>query len=372
MSDSGGILASGGSFGASESTNFCVDSSGGPTPTCDDGVQNGDETGVDCGGSSCPACPTCNDGIQNGNETGVDCGGDCAACPTCDDGIQNGDETGIDCGGSCAPCNTGGCSYVSVNSNNFDSGWGIWNDGGSDCRRSSRDAAYAYSGNFCVRLRDNTSSSTTTTDNLNLSGYDELTVEFIFYPRSMETNEDFWLQISTNGGSSYSTVATYVSGSSFNNNGFYQDAVVIPGPFSSNTRLRFRCDASTNSDYIYLDDIVVTGCLNGAREVIDTEHLTENATEAIGIDQEELFTDVNLFPNPTDQQLNVSFHLSQEAEFRMLVTDVQGRFVVDQQFQRARGEQRIKLNTSDLESGTYLLHLLAPDGKSTKRFVVFR
>lgn len=27
-----------------------------PTPTCSDGVQNGDETGVDCGGS-CPACP---------------------------------------------------------------------------------------------------------------------------------------------------------------------------------------------------------------------------------------------------------------------------------------------------------------------------
>ena len=24
--------------------------------------------------------------------------------PTCNDGIQNGDETGIDCGGSCGPC----------------------------------------------------------------------------------------------------------------------------------------------------------------------------------------------------------------------------------------------------------------------------
>lgn len=35
---------------------------GGGGPTCSDGVQNGDETGVDCGGSVCPACPTvCND-----------------------------------------------------------------------------------------------------------------------------------------------------------------------------------------------------------------------------------------------------------------------------------------------------------------------
>ena len=47
---------------------------------------------------------SCFDGIKNGDETGIDCGGSCVACPTCDDGIQNGDETGIDCGGSCEPC----------------------------------------------------------------------------------------------------------------------------------------------------------------------------------------------------------------------------------------------------------------------------
>ena len=29
-----------------------------PAPTCTDGIQNGDETGVDCGGSSCAPCPT--------------------------------------------------------------------------------------------------------------------------------------------------------------------------------------------------------------------------------------------------------------------------------------------------------------------------
>ncbi|MEO0732138.1 MAG: cohesin domain-containing protein, partial [Bacteroidota bacterium] len=75
-----------------------------PCPTCDDGVRNGNETGVDCGGD-CPACPaTCDDGVQNGNETGVDCGGDCDPCPTCNDGVQNGNETGVDCGGSCPAC----------------------------------------------------------------------------------------------------------------------------------------------------------------------------------------------------------------------------------------------------------------------------
>ncbi|WP_422105518.1 hypothetical protein [Winogradskyella sp.] len=76
--------------------------------TCFDGKQNGNETGVDCGGD-CQPCPSCDDGIMNGNETGVDCGGpDCDACPeTCDDGILNNGETEIDCGGpNCPPCVT--------------------------------------------------------------------------------------------------------------------------------------------------------------------------------------------------------------------------------------------------------------------------
>ncbi len=53
---------------------------------------------------------TCDDGIQNGDETGVDCGGSCPPCttPTCDDGMQNGDEIGVDCGGSCPPCSSNG------------------------------------------------------------------------------------------------------------------------------------------------------------------------------------------------------------------------------------------------------------------------
>lgn len=75
----------------------------GPYPACDDGLENGYEQGVDCGGS-CVPCPTCSDSVQNGDETGIDCGGSCGACPTCADGMQNGDETGVDCGGSCAAC----------------------------------------------------------------------------------------------------------------------------------------------------------------------------------------------------------------------------------------------------------------------------
>ena len=58
---------------------------------------------------------SCNDGIQNGNETDVDCGGpDCDPCPMCMDGIQNQGEMAIDCGGPCPACITG-CMEVFAN-----------------------------------------------------------------------------------------------------------------------------------------------------------------------------------------------------------------------------------------------------------------
>ena len=393
--ESDNILASGASFGGSESTDFCVTSVGGPEPTCEDGEQNGDETGVDCGGADCPACATCDDGIQNGTETGVDCGGSCTACVTCDDGIQNGTETGVDCGGSCTACATcddgiqngtetgvdcGGpdcspceslpCTYGTVDSESFESGWGIWNDGGSDCRRNSRDRNYA-NGTYAIRLRDNTSTSNMTTDNLNLSGYEELTVSFDFIASSMENNEDFWLQISLDGGSSYTTVATYVSGSSFSNNQNYTSEVLIPGPFTDNTRVRFRCDASGNNDKVYLDDVLITGCVEGGRwgqVIIPSGEANSETTEMIP----DVFTMMNVYPNPADDVVNVSFVLQSDATYQWWVTDIQGRIVWNETRTASQGEQKLKLQTSSMQAGTYLMHLISNQGKSSKRFIISR
>jgi len=76
------------------------------TATCFDNLQNGNETGVDCG-YNCDACPTCDDGVLNQGETNVDCGGLCGACPTCEDEIRNQNESDTDCGGPCVDCTVG-------------------------------------------------------------------------------------------------------------------------------------------------------------------------------------------------------------------------------------------------------------------------
>jgi hypothetical protein len=73
--------------------------------SCSDGIQNGFETNVDCGGPDCIPCPSCFDGLWNQNELDIDCGGVCKPCPSCVDAVQNGDEEAPDCGGTkCDPC----------------------------------------------------------------------------------------------------------------------------------------------------------------------------------------------------------------------------------------------------------------------------
>ncbi|MEM9836067.1 MAG: M12 family metallo-peptidase [Bacteroidota bacterium] len=100
-----GTVASGAEFGASETTSFCLNEDA--QPSCDDGIQNGNETGVDCGGPDCLPCavPGCTD--PEAHNYNPDATVDDGSCETCTDGIQNGDETGVDCGGSlCQACST--------------------------------------------------------------------------------------------------------------------------------------------------------------------------------------------------------------------------------------------------------------------------
>lgn len=77
-------------------------------PLCNDQIVNGDETGIDCGGSCSTKCE-----IGGGCRTDADCddakceSGVCRAKP-CDDGMQNFDETDVDCGGlTCRKCSGG-------------------------------------------------------------------------------------------------------------------------------------------------------------------------------------------------------------------------------------------------------------------------
>ena len=140
----------------------------------------------------------------------------------------------------------------------FEAGMGNWTDGGSDCILYTG-GSYAVQGSNAVNLRDNTNTSVATTADLALSAYSEIIVEFAYQVINFNANEDFWLQISTDGGVSYTTVQAWTVGTDFNNGEIKYESVSITGAtLTDQTRIRFRCDASGNGDDVYLDEVRVS------------------------------------------------------------------------------------------------------------------
>lgn len=77
-------------------------------PACPDGVKNGSETDVDCGGLDNFCQLACDPGmrcVKNEDCTSLVCHNEICQEPACGDGVQNGDELMKDCGGPlCPPC----------------------------------------------------------------------------------------------------------------------------------------------------------------------------------------------------------------------------------------------------------------------------
>ena len=215
-----------------------------------------------------------------------------------------------------------------ISSEDFESGWGIWNDGGFDCDRIRK---YASSGKYSIRLRDNTSTSVVTTNSLDLTPYAQLEIQFSYCCVSMDnSNEDFWLQISTDGGSSYITIEEWNLYDEFFNNKHYQDSVLISGNgLTTTTKIRFRCDASANNDYVYIDDISIIGHTSPVSP-------PENSNQGSPID----ITNVNInpkqpqsyqlfqnYPNPFNPTTTIPFDLSEESRVSLEIYNITGQLI---------------------------------------------
>ncbi|MEM9823585.1 MAG: zinc-dependent metalloprotease [Bacteroidota bacterium] len=428
----------------------CLSTCGGSAPTCTDGIQNGQETGVDCGGPVCPPCnSTCEENevvvtinldnypeetswdVKNSNGTTVASGGtypnnpdgstvsetlcladgcfdftiydaygDGICCgygngsytvtsggttlasggaftssettnfclgapagPTCDDGIQNGQETGVDCGGpDCDPCPTSGVLLASF----FETGWDGWTDGGSDCYRYS--GSRSYEGSYSIRIRDNSgTASAMTSQTLDVSNYSAVEVNFYFYPNSMETGEDFWVRYFD--GASWSTVATYTSGSSFTNNSFYVATVTVNSSqynFPSNAQFRFQCDASGNADRVYIDQVTITGIAGSLveGETIVTIEEVEQATSPFdyALRNTAPVKGTKVFPNPANDVLNLA--TDRNIENIQIISHTGQVLRIIQST-----DQNQELTIADLQPGIYYL-LIQTDGEFIpKKFI---
>lgn len=200
---------------------------------------------------------------------------------------------------ACNPCTTHDYAH-------FESNYGNWNSGGNDGSRVYA-PQYVSAGNYGVRIRDNSgASSSVYSDNFNFAGLSNVSVSFFFKANGMEVNEDFFLEVSTNGGSSYTIYETWSRGTDFQNNSQVYAWVPLTGiTWTNQSRFRIRCDASADDDQVYIDEITIKSCINypafqapGGISIPDIS----NDGPVLNIHPE----DIILNPNPVATELQLS------------------------------------------------------------------
>jgi len=267
----------------------------------------------------------------------------------------------------------GGPSSEEIFGHYFESGWDGWVDGGSDCYRYN--GSRSYEGSRSIRLRDNSGTkSAMTLNNVDVTGYDLLELTFYFYPRSMETNEDFWVRI--NDGSGWQTVASYARGTDFNNNAFYTATVTMSSSsfnFNSGFDLRFQCDASGNADQIYIDQVTLTGFNNGRSLVSGVSQsialVDGNPAPEVEVEGEELIDlfdgDLMVYPNPATNFIHVVSGL--DADF-IRIYSITGTLVSEM---KTSNEQDYIMDVSRLEAGTYIVQLQGNGEVAVEKFIKY-
>ncbi|AXT19725.1 choice-of-anchor D domain-containing protein [Flavobacteriaceae bacterium AU392] len=155
----------------------------------------------------------------------------------------------------------------------FETGTNGWNSGGADANRVN-DPARAYSNDFSLQIRDDSGvASSFCSPLVDISPFDKVDFKFFFSASSFDTGEDFFIEYSPDGGSTWQIVATYVGGDVPSQTGDFQNDTSLT--FYSKTatmrradftfasgaisRFRIRADASDDDDLVYIDNITITG-----------------------------------------------------------------------------------------------------------------
>ncbi len=377
------VLASGGSFTSSEATDFCIGGTGPDTtpPTTPTGlsVSNEQDTQVSLSWNAAndnvgvTGYEVLLDGTPIGTVAGTSANvTGLTACTTYSFGVRALDAAGNASGTTTANGTTTGCSSGGgtpfTEGYFFESGLEGWADGGSDCARVN--SSFSYEGNFSVRIRDNSgTASSMTSPSYDLAGLASVTIDFYFYPNSMENNEDFWVRY--NDGSGWQTVATYAAGSSFTNGSFYTASVTLDaGSFNltDGAQFRFQCDASGNADQIYIDQVTVTGSSTagataGGEAIVSIEEIpTFRRTDA----EEEGEGEVFIYPNPTTDVLNVR---AGEVIESVTLYSIDGRQLRHLTYQ---GTEQVTIKVGDLPTGMYLLSVQTEEERNTEKVMIRR
>lgn len=126
--------------------------------------------------------------------------------------------------------------------------------------------------------------------------------------------------------------------------------------FREDFRVRFQLEADGGNNF-FLDDINLY------------QGEPSDDIVLVGLDEENL-NDFNLFPNPAENVLNIRFDQQLGSPTTIVVSDVSGKQVIEQQIQAAKGNNLVVLDVESLSPGIYMVGLNQGSFMKTKRIVI--
>lgn len=124
-----------------------------------------------------------------------------------------------------------------------------------------------------------------------------------------------------------------------------------------NFRFRFRFDANGGNN-VFVDDINIYP--GGPSDNI-----------VLGIEDKQMTVEgLNLYPNPADKELNVSFNVSSPKAMSFVVTDLLGKKIQQRSIHASSGANLVMLSTEGMATGMYLLQIGDGASKQVVQFMV--
>jgi serine protease len=268
-------------------------------------------------------------------------------------------------------------TWITITSDNFETGMGTYTDGGADMSRALT-TTNSHQGSYSADIQDNssTASSFYHTASYNVTAYQRLEVDFWFKGVSMESGENFWVQYFN--GTSWLTVGNFVFGTTYVNNTYYHAVVSIPRTtynFPTNAKIRFMCDASNDQDDVYIDEIIFRGSTSASAPSIV---VGDGIVSASGNSLPDEFSLEQNYPNPFNPSTTIDFSLPSAGEVTLEVYNILGAKVATLvNGSLSAGRHSVVWNsTTDggapVSSGVYFYRLVTGDQVMTKKMMLLK
>jgi murein DD-endopeptidase MepM/ murein hydrolase activator NlpD len=240
----------------------------------------------------------------------------------------------------------------------FDFSDGNWNDGGNNCFRGTSYSLGGF-GKKSMRLKhgnevantdpDVDPQSSLFTNALDLSLYTDLRVSLSFITPNTDgydAGDDFILEVSTDGGASYTAVKIWEFGIDFDSDRWYHESVNVSGiTFTTTTVVRIRSHADNDLNRVYIDNVTVRGCDSSLLSNIDFD--IEDAAK--------------VFPNPTNGALHIYGKNMRSIE----VYNFLGQKILSKKYEEITNSIDLDLNKQ--KSGVYFLRIETDKGVIFKK-----